>query len=269
LEKEAVTNPAIEIVMSPNRDYFDVRGRGEMQLGILIEEMRREGYEMTLSPPQVVKQTNDEGVLMEPWMDIKIEVDNEHTSVVIERMSSRGGNILEMITESEERQSMKLEASSSSFLGMRTWLREVTGGTAVVVTEFKDMRPAGPPPPRTRNGVLIANAMGIATSVDLSKAQGAGRTLFIPEGLECYPGMIFGEAGDFTDIDTNISRKHDGYQSAKPMAPPAEKKLEQALCYILDDEQVEVTPKRIVMRKKLLDIAARKLAVKKGYAAVA
>lgn len=259
LEKEAITNPAIEINQSSQRDYFEIRGRGEMQLGILIEEMRREGYEMTLSPPTVVKQRGEDGVLMEPWQDVQIELDNDHASTVIERMSTRGANVSEMITLGD-RQVLKFEASATSMLGMRTWLREVTGGTAVVVAEFKDMRPAGPPPPRTRNGVLISNTSGIATSVDLSKAGRLG-TLFIGEGQEVYPGMIFGENSDTSDIDTNISRKHDGYKSAGNIITH-EKKLEQALTYIQEDEQVEVTPKRIVMRKMILDAGERKQAAK-------
>jgi len=259
LEREGMTNPAIEVIQSPQRDYFEIRGRGEMQLGILIEEMRREGFEMTLSPPQVVKQRGDDGLLMEPWQDVQIEVENDHASIVIERMSTRGANVEEMVTLGQ-RQVLKFEASASSMLGMRTWLREVTGGTAVVVSEFKDMRPAGPAPPRTRNGVLVANTAGIATSVDLSKAGRLG-TLFISEGIEVYPGMIFGENTDGTDIDTNLSRKHDGYKAAGAIITH-EKKLEQALTYILEDEQVEVTPKRIVMRKMILDANERKTAAK-------
>jgi GTP-binding protein len=230
-----------------------------MQLGILIEEMRREGYEMTLSPPSVVKTRGDDGLLMEPWQDVQIEVENDHASLIIERMSTRGANVEEMITLGQ-RQVLKFEASASSMLGMRTWIREVTGGTAVVVAEYKDMRPAGPAPPRTRNGVLIANSAGIATSVDLSKAGRMG-TLFIQEHTEVYPGMIFGENNDSSDIDTNISRKHDGYKSAGSIVCQ-EKKLEQALTYIQDDEQVEVTPKRIVMRKMILDANERKQAAK-------
>merc|ERR1719456_1628690 len=127
------------------------------------------------------------------------------------------------MTSNGERQTLKFECATASFLGMRAWLREATGGSAVVISEFKDMRPAGPPPPRTRNGVLIANTAGIATAVDLSKAQRLG-TLFIPDGVEVYPGMIFGESGDTTDIDTNISRKHDGYKSAGNLSAPAEKR---------------------------------------------
>merc|ERR1712151_442658 len=177
-------------------------------------------------------------------------------------MAVRGSNVKEMDTM-ETRQLLKFDCSTSAFLGMRSWLREATGGTAVVVTDYKDMRAAGPPPPRTRNGVLVCNSAGIATSVDLSKAGRLG-TLFIAEGLEVYPGMIFGETNDMSDIDTNICRKHDGYKSAGAMLPPAEKKLEQALTYILEDEQLEVTPKRIVMRKMILDAGERKNAEKQA-----
>jgi GTP-binding protein len=261
LEQEAMTNPAIEVSPSPMRDYFEIRGRGEMQLGILIEEMRREGYEMTLSPPTVVKTRGEDGVLMEPWEDVQIEVHMDHGSSVVERMSTQGAKVVDMSTVGD-RQTLTFEVSSAAFLGMRTWLREVTGGTAVVVSEFKEQRPAGPLPPRNRNGVLVSNNSGLAAAVDLSKVIRLG-TLFIPEGVEVYPGMIFGENNDTTDIDTNISRKHDGYRSASSFSY-AEKKLEQALTYILHDEKLEVTPKRIVMRKAILDANERRVAAKQA-----
>lgn len=256
LEKEAVTNPAIEIHMSPARDYFEIRGRGEMQLGILVEEMRREGYEMTLSPPSVVKVTGEDGTVMEPWEEVQIEVGTDLGSAVIERMATRNAKVVDVITEGE-RQTLKFEVATSAFLGFRTWLREATGGTAAVVAEFMEMRPAGPPPPRERNGVLISNNSGLATAVDLSKASRLG-VIFIGEGVDVYPGMIFGEHNGSDDLDTNISRKHDGYRSAGNLAAPAEKKLEQALTYICEDEKVEVTPKRITMRKAILDANERR-----------
>lgn len=262
LDKEALTNPAIEVHESPTRDYFEIRGRGEMQLGILVEEMRREGYEMTLSPPSVVRKPGENGVMMEPWEDAQIEVDSLHSSSVIDRMATRGAKVVDMVT-SGDRQTLKFEVSTAAFLGARSWLRELTGGTAVVVSEFKEMRPVGPPPPRERNGVLVSNTNGVATAVDLSKASRLG-TLFICEGVEVYPGMIFGENGDTTDIDTNISRKHDGYKSAGNFAPAQEKKLEQALSYILDDEKLEVTPKRVAMRKAILDANERRNAAKQA-----
>jgi len=262
LQKEAATNPAIEVHESPTRDFFEIRGRGEMQLGILVEEMRREGYEMTLSPPTVVRQKGEDGMVMEPWEDVQIEVDSVHSSSVIDRMSTRGAKVVEMNAVSGDRQALRFEASTAALLGARSWLREATGGTGVMVSEFKELRPAGPAPPRERNGVLISNTIGTATAVDLSKASRLG-TLFITEGIEVYPGMIFGENNDSLDIDTNISRKHDGYKSAGSF-PTHEKKLEQALTYILEDEKLEVTPKRVAMRKAILDANERKNAAKQA-----
>jgi len=261
LEKEAITNPAIEVKEAPTREYFEICGRGEMQLGILIEEMRREGYEMTLSPPQVLKVRGEDGVLMEPWEESQIDVASEHASVVIDRMSTRGAKVLDMATSSSgDRQTMRFEVATGAILGLRSWLREATGGTAILVSEFKEMRPAGPLPPRTRNGVLISNVRGTSTAVDLSKTARLG-SIFIPEGMEVYPGMIFGENHGDTDIETNIARKHDGYQKAGAFVSE-EKKLEQALSYIVEDEKLEVTPKRVVMRKAILDANERKQAAK-------
>jgi GTP-binding protein len=262
LEKESMTNPSIEVVESEQRDYFEVRGRGEMQLGILIEEMRREGYEMTLSPPTVVRRQDENGVWLEPWEDVQIECSMDHGSSVIDRLGQKGAKVVDMTSEGD-RQTIHLEMATAASLGLRTWLRELTGGTATVVSEFKEMRPAGPAQPKERNGVLISNNSGVSTAVDLSKVARLG-TLFIPEGVEVYPGMIFGEvSASRDDIDTNISRRHDGYRSAGNYSVQ-EKKLEQALTYIHDDEQLEVTPKRIVMRKAILDSVERKVAAKKA-----
>jgi len=259
LVKEASINPAIEVAQSPQRDFFDIRGRGEMQLGILVEEMRREGYEMTLSPPSVVVVPDENGNMQEPWEDLQIEVNSEHSSAVIDRMATRNAKITEMAT-SGDRQILKFEIATSSFLGARSWLRELSGGTAVVVSAFKELRPVGPVPPRDRNGVLISNSSGTATAVDLSKATRMG-TIFIPEGTEIYPGMIFGETNDSSDIDTNVARKHDGYRAASNFTV-CEKKLEQAMAYILTDEKLEVTPRRVCMRKAILDATDRKVAMK-------
>lgn len=262
LEKEAVTNPAIEINESPSRDYFEIRGRGEMQLGILIEEMRREGYEMTLSPPTVVKTPGPDGALMEPWEETQIEVNPEHSAQVMDRMMTRRAKMLEMKSLGD-RQILRFEVPTAAMLGFRNFIRELTGGTGVVVSEFKELRLDGPPPPRERNGVLICNTRGEATAVDLSKAQRLG-TVFIAEGTEVYPGMIFGESKTGDDIDTNVARKHDGYASVGHLPPPAEMKLERALSYILDDEKLEVTPKRVVMRKAILNENERRNAAKKA-----
>jgi len=263
LEKEAITNPAIQVHESPQRDYFEIRGRGEMQIGILVEEMRREGYEMSLSPPSVVRTRREDGVMLEPWETVDIETNNEHSSAVIERMSVRGAKVLDVNGVGDDRQSMRFEISTAAFIGMRSGIRELTGGTAVVVAEFKEMLPSVAPHKKERNGVLISNSHGIASNVDLSKASNLG-ILFHGEGIEIYPGMIFGQGKTNDDIDTNIARKHDGYRKAMGFPTPAEKTLEQALTFILEDEKVEVTPKRIVMRKVILDANERKNAEKKA-----
>merc|ERR1719379_1948128 len=148
---------------------------------------------MTLSPPAVVKVVDMDGNHMEPWETVLVEADGEHASAIIERMSSRGANVSDMQSNGDK-QVMKFEMATAGFLGMRTWIREASGGTAVVHSEYLELRPAGPPPPRTRNGVLVSNSAGVATAVDLSKAARLG-TLFIPEGVDVYPGMIFGESG--------------------------------------------------------------------------
>lgn len=217
---------------------------------------------MSLAAPSVVKTVTEDGIVMEPWEKVDIEVENEHSSAIIERMSSRGAKVSEIKTVGE-RQSLSFEVSTAAFMGVRSWVRDVTGGTAVVLSEFKELRPEGPPHRRERNGVLIVNTAGIASSVDLGKAARHGK-LFIGEGMEVYPGLIFGECLDDKDIDTNISRPHDGYRKAESVGRPAEKTLEQALTYILHDEKVEVTPKRIVMRKAILDANDRKTAAKQA-----
>mmetsp|Transcript_13921 Transcript_13921/g.39628 ORF Transcript_13921/g.39628 Transcript_13921/m.39628 type:complete len:679 (-) Transcript_13921:719-2755(-) len=267
LGKECATNPAIEVVPSPMRDYFEIRGRGEMQLGILIEEMRREGYEMSLSPPDVVKTINEEGQVMEPWEDVTIDVHLDFASHAVERLNSLGANVHDIQTVGQQ-QTLKCEIATMAFLGFRSWLRELTGGTAMVVAEFKEMRRAAPPPLKGRHGSLISSQLGTANPIDLSSKSKLG-TIFIPGGAEVYPGMIFGESFKDLDVETNISKPY------KPIAGQGktdkgvihfhvkDMKLEQAIGYIQSDEKVEVTPKRVTLRKALLDPAERKAAMKK------
>lgn len=233
-----------------------------MQVGILIEELRREGYEMSLSPPAVVTERGEDGVLMEPWEKVQIEVHRDECSNVMDHMAARGGNVMDMEPKGEN-QLLILEISTAASFGVRSWIRELTGGTGVVVSEFLEMREAQPPPESDRNGSLIANSAGIATLVDLSRVAKHG-TLFIKENTQVYPGVVFGETNNLRDLDTNICRKHDGYRAAHSFLPPKEKTLEEALAYIRADEMLEVTPKRIAIRKRILDERARKLAEKKA-----
>merc|ERR1719171_3225604 len=255
LNKEAVSNPAIEVKEGENRQYFEVRGRGELQLGILLEEMRREGYEMSLSPPSVVMVKGEDGETLEPWELVQIEVNSDDSGPTLDKMARRGGKLLDM-SPSGTRVRLRFEVATKGFLGMRTWLRETTGGTAVVTTQFLDARPATPVA-ADRNGVIIANTPGIATSVDLAKAQKYG-TLFISEGTEVYQGMIVGLHNHQNDFETSVARKHDGYATPCQTLAKRDMTLEQALSFILTDEKLEVTPKRIYLRKAVLDSSERK-----------
>lgn len=255
LQKEAVSNPAIEVIEGENRQYFEIRGRGELQLGILLEEMRREGYEMSLSPPSVVMTKSADGELLEPWEIVQIEVNQDDSGATLDKMASRGSKLVDM-SPAGDRVRLRFEVATKAFLGIRTWLREMTGGTAVVTTQFLETRPAAQYG-SDRNGVIVANSPGIATSVDLAKAMKYG-TLFITEGTEVYMGMIVGAHNAPGDFETSVARKHDGYASASQTVAKREMTLEQALSFILTDEKLEVTPKRIYLRKAVLDSSARK-----------
>lgn len=197
-----------------------------------------------------------------------IDTPLEFASKVSERMSIQGATLLDVVTVKDQ-QSMKFEIASIAFVGLRTLLRDTTGGMAVVVSEFKEMRRAVKRPPRTRKAVLISNQLGKANATDLTRAARWG-TLFLEGGEDVYEGMIFGESYKDVDIDTNISHVY------RPIAgqgktekgvgswPVREMKLEQAITFIQDDEKVEVTPKRVVMRKAFLNPAERKAAARKA-----
>merc|ERR1719191_194276 len=262
LQKEALSNPAIEVNEGEGRKYFEIRGRGELQLGILLEEMRREGFEMSLSPPSVVMTTAENGETLEPWEVIGIDIDNDDSGAVLEKMATRNSNLVDMQTVGN-RTRVRFECATRAFLGMRTWLRDATGGTAVVTSELIAPRVATAPTAKDRNGVIVANSDGIATSVDLAKAAKFGK-IFIAEGTDVYTGMIVGEHNKLGDHNTSVARKHDGYEKAKDSAPPVSMTLEQCLSFLATDEKFEVTPKRLQLRKEVLCPNQRKLLDRKA-----
>eukprot|EP00386_Alphamonas_edax_P000944 GDKI01002822.1.p1 GENE.GDKI01002822.1~~GDKI01002822.1.p1 ORF type:complete len:671 (+),score=222.54 GDKI01002822.1:72-2084(+) len=269
LKKEALTNVAIEVNDSPAKDSFQVKGRGELQLGILLETMRREGYEMSVSPPTVVYKQDANGKPLEPWEEFVIELDQSLSSEVIERMSQRSADLVDMKTTGDTTR-LKFHCASRMFLGMRPWLREISKGLAIVVSDFLDYRPKMPSQKLDRNGVIISSGTGDSTAFDLSNIQQKG-TMFIGDGEKCYAGMIIGEHNTKDDIEMNCTRgkaitnvrsksKDDGPR----LIPPKQMPIEAALSYILEDEQVEITPKRVSMRKKILDAEQRKQAQRKA-----
>mmetsp|Transcript_9560 Transcript_9560/g.20293 ORF Transcript_9560/g.20293 Transcript_9560/m.20293 type:complete len:282 (+) Transcript_9560:2-847(+) len=262
LKKEAAINVAIELQESEDRDAFMVKGRGEMQLGVLLETMRREGYEMTLSPVQVVLQEVD-GQKMEPWESVMVECDQEHASNFVEKISGIGGDVQDM-NSANGRSTLKFEVASQNFIGVRTWAKAMTGGTAVVASEFLELRPWQPAAPRPRNGVFVSSGSGPAQAVDLTKLQKVGN-LFVPENTPVYVGMILGEitsGATAEDRDVNVCKQRsNNYESADKINIKS-MYMEQAMAFLAPDEALEVTPNRVAIRKKILDANQRRIEAK-------
>lgn len=268
LKKEAAINVAIEIKESERKDSFEVKGRGELQLGILIEKLRREGYEMTISAPNVIYAKDENGNILEPIEEFHITVPSLISSNVIEKLNSRQAEIVD-VKNDDENTFIICTCPSKNFFGMRSFLRDISKGTAVINSELKEYRKKNVNSFKSdRNGVIISSSAGVTTAFSLDPIQSKGN-LFVNENWPTYEGMIIGEHFLNTDIEMNCVRikpvqhlRNKGHEenikiSYKNIT------IEYALSFIQDDEEIEVTPKRIVMRKKILNTEQRKAANKK------
>ena len=266
LKKEALQNPAIDVSDTPLRDAVEVKGRGELQLGILVETMRREGFEMTLSPPTIltIDDPNQPGKKLEPYEEVVIVCPGDCAGIVNERMVIKDAETEDMIQKPDGSAELKFVISSRNFIGMREVIRDATRSESTIVTSFKEYRPVKQPKPKDRNGVIVACDEGQATKYDMEHIIDKG-VLFIKERDRVYPGMIVGEHVQKNDMDMSVAkgedkgdvrRKHKEKKYALPA--PREMPLEACLSYINEDEEIEVTPLRIVMRKTILDAAERK-----------
>ena len=273
LKKEALQNPAIDVADTPNRDAIEVKGRGELQLGILMETMRREGFELALSPPLFLTVDDPAtGGKLEPWEEVVVVCQNGCSGMVNERMVVRDAEVESMVQRSDGTTELRYVISSRNFMGMREAIREVTRSDSTVITCFREYRPVRPPKPKERNGVVVCFDEGQATKYDMEHVAEKG-VLFIKERDRVYQGMIIGEHIQKTDIDMSLAkgedkgevrRKHKEKKYALPA--PREMPLEACLAYINEDEEIEVTPARIAMRKTILDpLERRKLERKKKY----
>jgi GTP-binding protein len=272
LKREALQNVAIDVAETPNKDAIDVKGRGELQLGILVETMRREGYEMSLSAPSILTIKDPEsGKQMEPYEDVTIVVPESLCGVISDKMMSKDADMEDMIQKKGGVTEMKFVISTRNWLGLRSSIRDMSGGQAVVISGFKEYREAKPPKPSDRNAALVAIDSGLATYYDLEHAWRKG-TMFIRERAPVYTGMVVGEHKGKSDMDITIAkgeqraeglrRKNKEEKSNIPQAQ--EMTLEMALSYINADEQIEITPKRISIRKRLLDPNARRQEARKA-----
>jgi len=267
LLREAEGNVALRVETAPNSDAYIVSGRGELQLAILIETMRREGFEVGVSRPKVVFQIDEaSGERLEPIEEVVIDVDEEHAGVVIEKLSQRKADLVELRPSGGGRQRLVFHAPTRGLIGYQGELLTDTRGTAVMNRLFHSYAPYKGDIAGRRNGVLISNDAGEAVAYAMFKLEDRGPMMIDP-GDKVYRGMIVGEHTRDNDLEINVLKgkqltniRAAGKDEAVRLTPPIRMTLEKALAYIEDDELVEVTPKAIRLRKALLDPNDRKRA---------
>ncbi|MEX2629764.1 MAG: translational GTPase TypA [Tistlia sp.] len=263
LLREAEGNVAIRISETADKDAFEVAGRGELQLGVLIENMRREGYELSISRPRVLFKTEN-GQRLEPIEEVQVDVDEEFTGVVVEKMSQRKAELQEMRPSGGGKQRLVFHAPARGLIGYHGEFLTDTRGTGIMFRLFHAYAPYKGPIPGRRNGVLISNATGDVVAYALWNLEERGQ-IFVEPGTPVYEGMIIGEHSRGNDLEVNplkakqlTNMRASGKDEAVRLTPPRRFALEQALAYIEDEELVEVTPTSIRLRKRLLDPHDRK-----------
>jgi len=265
LFKETEGNVAIKVKVSEEVDAFEVAGRGELQLGVLIETMRREGFELTIGRPRVLTRDNPEtGEREEPFEEALIDVDESYSGVVVEKMSLRKGQMQDMRPSGGGKVRLTFHIPSRGLIGYHGEFLTDTRGTGMMNRLFLGYRPWAGPIEGRRNGSLISNSDGEAIQYALFYLQERG-TLFVDPGVKVYVGMILGEHSRDNDLEVNPIKEKKltniraaGKDEALLLIPPRKMSLEQAIAYIEDDELVEVTPGAIRLRKRHLDPHERK-----------
>ncbi len=264
LMREAELNVAIRVTDTPGGEAFDVAGRGELQMGVLIENMRREGFELSISRPRVLMR-DEGGTRLEPVEEVTIDVDDEFTGAVIEKITGpRRGDLVEMKPAGTGKTRIVAHVPSRGLIGYHGEFLTDTRGTGVLNRVFHDWAPYKGPIPGRRQGVLISMEDGTAVAYALWNLEDRGRMFINPQD-PVYQGMIIGEHSRDNDLEVNPLKgkkltnvRASGSDDAVKLTPPTLMTLEQAIAYIDDDELVEVTPKAIRLRKRFLDPHERK-----------
>lgn len=266
LLREAEGNVALRVTPSETEtDAFEVAGRGELQLGILIETMRREGFELTVGRPRVVFRTDEStGQKLEPVEEVIIDVDEAYTGVVVQKLAERRAELRDMRPSGTGRQRLVFHAPTRGLIGYQSELMSDTRGTAVFNRLFHGYAPFMGDIPTRHTGVLLSNAEGEAVAYAIFNLQDRG-PMFIDPGTKVYAGMIVGEHTRGNDLELNVLKgkkltnvRAAGKDDAVLLTPPIRMSLEKALAYIAEDELVEVTPQSIRLRKAILDPHERK-----------
>jgi GTP-binding protein len=273
LEREAEGNVAIRLTESQEKDAFEVAGRGELQLGVLIETMRREGFELSISRPRVLFRDGPSG-REEPYETVVIDVDDEHSGTVVEKMAQRKGELTDMRPSGGGKTRLTFSAPSRGLIGYHGEFLSDTRGTGIMNRLFERYGPYKGPIQGRQNGVLISMEQGEAVAYALNMLEERG-ILFVSPGDKLYEGMVIGENAKPQDLEVNPlkARQLTNFRASGPkedgirLTPPKRMTLEQAIAYIQDDELVEVTPRAIRIRKRYLDPHERKRASRKSEAA--
>ncbi|KAJ4907348.1 elongation factor family protein [Raphanus sativus] len=264
LMAEAETNLAINVIPGLS-ESFEVQGRGELQLGILIENMRREGFELSVSPPKVMYKTEDKQRL-EPIEEVTIEINEEHVGLVMEALSHRRAEVIDMcpVPGNDGRTRLSLTCPSRGLVGYRCVFSSDTRGTGFMHRAFLKYEKYRGPLGNVRKGVLVSMGYGTITAHSLMGLEARG-TLFVSPGLDSYDGMIIGEHSRDTDLDVNPVKAKEltnirsvNKDENVKLSPPRLMTLEEAIGYVASDELIEVTPKTIRLRKRCLDVTKRK-----------
>ncbi len=270
LMRQAEGDVAISVTETEAKDAFEVAGRGELQLGVLIENMRREGFELAVSRPRVVTRTDENGQLLEPVEEVVIDVDDEYSGVVIEKLSQKKAELAEMKPAGAGKTRLVMHAPSRALIGYHGEFLTDTRGTGVMNRSYLEHQPHKGPIEGRRNGVLISNGDGTAVPYALWNLEDRG-IMFISPGEAVYEGMIIGENAKPDDLDVNPLKAKQltniraaGKDEAVRLTPPKRLTLEHAIAYIDEDELVEVTPKSIRLRKIALKPHLRKKRAKEN-----
>lgn len=263
LQKEVQNNVSMRVEATDTPDAFVVKGRGELQLSILLENMRREGFEVQVSKPRVLMKEID-GVKMEPIEMALIDVDDSYTGVVIEKMGIRKAEMISMIPGQDGYTRLEFKVPARGLIGFRNEFLTVTKGTGILNHSFLEYEAFKGEIPTRNKGVLIATEAGVTVPYALNNLQDRG-TLFLDPGIPVYEGMVVGEHNRENDLVVNVCKtkkltnmRAAGSDDAVQLATPRKFSLEQALDYIAEDELVEVTPLNIRLRKKILKEGERR-----------
>ena len=268
LLSEAETNVAITFAESASKDAFEIGGRGELQLGVLIEQMRREGFEMTVSRPRVLFHTDDVGKRIEPIEEVTIDVDDEFASAVVDSMNRRKGEMLDMRAAGAGKTRIVFRAPSRGLIGYQSRFLTQTRGTGILNRIFHSYAPYKGDVEGRRNGALISTDAGVAVAYALFNLQDRG-LMFVNPQTQVYRGMIVGEHNRDNDLEINVLKgkqltnvRASGSDEAVKLVPAKQMSLEQMMAYINEDELVEVTPQSLRLRKMFLDPHERKRAAR-------